>query len=57
MTPDKRRLVKTTLWILGIMAAFTAAVWITLFVTVRPARGQHMDLRAPTEPSHIPVLS
>lgn len=43
MNADKRRLIRTALWILAIMAMFTAAVWITLFVSVRPARGEPTD--------------
>jgi hypothetical protein len=43
-----RSFVKTALAIPGLMALVTATMWITLFILVRPTRGETVDARRST---------
>ena len=45
MSPRSRSFVKTALAIPGLMALVTATMWITLFILVRPTRGETVDAR------------
>jgi endonuclease YncB( thermonuclease family) len=45
MSPGNRRFVQTALAILSLMALSTAAVWVVLFLVVRPAKGETIDPR------------
>jgi endonuclease YncB( thermonuclease family) len=45
MSPGNRRFVRTALAILGLMALATTTVWITLFMFVKPAKGETVDAR------------
>jgi hypothetical protein len=44
MTPENRRFVRTALAILGLMALSTTVVWVAVFMFVRPAKGETIDL-------------
>jgi endonuclease YncB( thermonuclease family) len=43
MSPGSRRLVSTALGILGLMALSIAAVWVALFMFVKPAKGETVN--------------
>jgi endonuclease YncB( thermonuclease family) len=45
VSPRSRSFVKTALKIPGLMALVTATMWITLFILVRPTRGETVDAR------------